>query len=98
MYIPFLKSNFKTKSFQWLCLSKFKFSELLQQLKTHDCLRLEQEVKNLYTKAQCHYISLWSKMYTPKCQLHKEKDTTPTPTPQKKGACMSIVSTLKNAY
>lgn len=37
-------------------------------------------------------------MYTPKCQLHKEKDTTHTPTPQKKGACMSIVSTLKNAY
>lgn len=56
-----------------MALSKFKFSELLQQLKTHDCLRLEQEVKNLHTNALCHYIFLWSKMYTANGQLHKDR-------------------------
>lgn len=71
LYI-FLKSNstLTLKAFNG-SIKILKFSELLQKLKTHDCLRQKQEVEYLQTRTQCHYIFLRSKTYAPTCQQYQ---------------------------
>lgn len=95
LYIPLLKSNFKTKSFQWLYPSTFLSFLNFCRNETHKCLRQKQNGKQHLSKGESHYIFLWGKCMPP--TVNNPRSRKDLVRPGKRGqSCINAANASKN--
>lgn len=98
LYIPLLKSNFNTKSFQWLylstCLVLFFFLNFCKN-EIHKFLRQKTNGKQHLSKGEKHYTFLWGKCMPPTVNSPRSRKALVRPGKTRQ-SCINAANASKN--